>query len=191
MRILGDHFNLIFNNSLQVLKYLFILCFFIQGILFLYGSFNTEKTSNSNSYNLYLSDEDDIFGDFTITQPKKSDILLKRNAYIIFWDFTGGIEYVTIALFNNFNFVEIITLSTTNDGSFDWNVSEVPNSDHYEIGIWDCNDFMNYDFSDDFSILDENPTPLPSSLIIIIVLGIIGGLSLIIIMIVNHRIMSK
>jgi hypothetical protein len=126
-----------------------------------------------------LSDHDDIFGEIQIIRPSDSDILIIGQNFSIKWGYKGSIEYVTIALYKNYRFIDSIVITTINDGEYFWEIDVYEESNDYIIGIWDYNDFNNIDFSDFFTITSQIPTQVDSNLICIIIGISIGTISII------------
>jgi hypothetical protein len=116
-----------------------------------------------------LCDHDDIFGEIYVLNPTDSDVLIIGQNFTIRWSYKGSIEYVTIALYNDFKFTDSIVITTLNDGEYIWIIKEYEESNNYLIGIWDYNDFNNIDFSDRFTIalqISPNSDDLPIYLMI-------------------------
>lgn len=148
--------------------------------------YSIPKGTTSDKYNLNPSDYDDIFGDLNVENPSNLDIILIGQNYTIKWSYKGSIELVTIALYKNYQFVDIIVITTCNDGKYIWTVDSYEESDDYIIAIWDFNDFNNQDFSDFFTIALRYPNRLGNDLLLIIIIFI--GLS---ISIISYFIIKK
>jgi hypothetical protein len=107
--------------------------------------------SNHVSQN-HFSDFDDIFGDILIQRPDKNDIIVFETNFTIMWSSKGSIEHVTIALYKNERFKELLAFITDNDGEFKWEVGTHQEGLDYSIAIWDYNDFNSQDFSEQFTL---------------------------------------
>ena len=108
-------------------------------------------------------DYDDVFGDIKVTSPRRSDILQTGTKFVIKWDSMGGIEFVTIALYKNSEFVDTIAIVTKNDGEYEWMVGNYEEG-FYSIGIWDYQDFNTNDFSEKFQITNNDQMSINSTL---------------------------
>ncbi len=137
-------------------------------------SFLTQNTF-SNEIILYINDFDDVFGDITVLEPSSSDIIIIGEKYNIKWDSKGGIEQVSIGLFQRSEFVESISLVTINDGSYEWDVGFYNEASDYSIGIWDYNDFNCGDLSDYFMIALNKPFSVDFFVIIALIIGLSSG----------------
>ncbi len=130
---------------------IFIICFFLV-MPFIYQIKNVD---HSKGLRVRTMDYDDIFGNIIITSPTSSDTLRTGKIFTIEWNVGGNIEHVTIALYKKSEFVELIVLTTKNDGEFDWLVGDFEDGDDYMIMIWDYNDFNVNDTSDYFQITSK------------------------------------
>ncbi|MFX0142192.1 MAG: Ser-Thr-rich GPI-anchored membrane family protein [Candidatus Hodarchaeota archaeon] len=97
-------------------------------------------------------DYDDIFGDILVLSPTDGDMLNKGDLFTIKWESSGGIKYVTIALYKSHKYIDTIALASINNGEFEWEVGTYNEGTDYTIGVWDYNDFNVADFSDYFVI---------------------------------------
>ncbi|MCH7974504.1 MAG: hypothetical protein IH949_11595, partial [Bacteroidetes bacterium] len=101
-----------------------------------------------------------IIGNFvTVTSPNGGEILLDTEDYIIEWtsNLTGGVE---IQLFKGGVFQFTIVSSTSNDGSFNWNIpGSTESGSDYKVQIASVDDGSIFDQSDgDFTIVSNNIT---------------------------------
>jgi hypothetical protein len=123
-------------------------------------------------------DYDDIFGDIIVISPNEGDKFNIGDIITIEWEYSGGIKYVTIALYRSGNYMDTIALATINDGEFEWNVGNYNEGSDYKIGIWDYNDFNVSDFSYYFTIksTQENRFKITYFIFLtsIIILGLIS-----------------
>lgn len=79
--------------------------------------------------------------------------LIAGKEYRIFWQTTGGIAYVNVELWKDNNKIKDIILNKSNNGYFDWQISEIELIDEtYQIKIKSDSDFTVYAFSNFFSI---------------------------------------
>jgi hypothetical protein len=164
--------------------FIFSLCF-----IFSYHHIFPESRLNPDN-NLKINDKDDIFGDIVVHRPSTKDSLTIGTNFNIKWSYTGSIEFVTIALYKEYKFVDTIVITTTNDGDYLWNIDNYNESNDYSIGIWDYNDFNNYDFSDLFLITSQPPYNF-ENYIFIIIIGILIGITILSISIVVVKLLRK
>jgi len=151
---------------------------FILGILFLasiliYKDFNP----SSKMLKIKIADEDDIFGEFTVTSPSNRDILRIGEIFTIKWDFMGDVKYVSIALYKSMEFIDSIAVTSKNDGEYIWTVGQYEESIDYSIRIWDFNNYMTGDFSDYFQIASDNESNFDPIICLYIIIGISFGLA--------------
>ncbi|MFX1503795.1 MAG: Ser-Thr-rich GPI-anchored membrane family protein [Promethearchaeota archaeon] len=149
-----------------------------------------EAKIEDNKSNLKSNDKDDIFGDIYVLRPSTTDILIIGTNFTIKWSYKGSIEFVTIALYKDYKFIDTITITTSNDGEYLWHIDNYEESNDYSIGIWDYNDFNNYDFSDSFLITMHPPTNLENYLLIITI-GILIGITILTISLILGKLMKN
>ncbi|MFW9826274.1 MAG: hypothetical protein ACFFEY_01495 [Candidatus Thorarchaeota archaeon] len=181
------------RNKPKIRNYYRIFSSFLMLISIISASANSLQQNNpfNEKGTIKLSDHDDIFGEIQIIRPSNSDILIIGQNFSIKWRYKGSIEYVTIALYKNYRFIDSIVITTTNDGEYLWEIDGYEESNDYIIGIWDYNDFNNIDFSDFFTINSQILTQVDCNLVGIIIgtsIGIISIIAITMILVIVIRI---
>ncbi|MFX1388766.1 MAG: Ser-Thr-rich GPI-anchored membrane family protein [Promethearchaeota archaeon] len=155
----------------------FLLAFTLIILLTTHFAFTYSSVVNGMNEKIKSSDHDDIFGEIYILKPSKSQTLIIGNNFSIKWCYKGSIEYVSIALYNDYKFVDSIVITTVNDGEYDWKIESYEESNDYLIAIWDYNDFNNIDFSDFFTIALQNSRE-GNNILEFVIIGFIIGIPL-------------
>lgn len=126
-----------------------------------YGSdYHIKITSNSNTEISDMSDGNFTVGkSIDIISPKTGDVWGQRGSYTIKWyKNTDAGPSVTIDLYIGSTLKKSITSSTSNSGSFDWNIGDTEIGSSYRIKITDLYDPLlgdpPQDISETFSIVD-------------------------------------
>ncbi|UCC19506.1 MAG: hypothetical protein JSV62_15620 [Promethearchaeota archaeon] len=159
---------------------IYLFSFIIMSISIVIFSFSSnlylfqEIDLKNNTHFLNVSDHDDIFGEIHILRPSKSEFLRVGQNFTIKWDSKGSIEFVTIALYKDYQHIETITITTSNNGEYVWFIGNHEDADDYSIGIWDYMDFNNNDFSDSFTISMNLQKKFDNFFIMILIVGLIA-----------------
>ncbi|KKM85512.1 hypothetical protein LCGC14_1288300 [marine sediment metagenome] len=105
--------------------------------------------------NLILYDPLLAYDTINVTSPISASSWEVPSTHIITWDSTGTISNVKIDLYENGVFVTEIVASTTNDGSYSWDVPiGLSTSTLYQIRVSDAIYPLTNDDSDNFEIQD-------------------------------------
>lgn len=154
---------------------LLILGIFFLASILIYKDFNP----SSKMLKIKIADEDDIFGEFTITSPSNHDILRIGENFTIKWDFMGDVKYVSIALYKSMEFLDSIAVTTKNNREYEWEIGQYEESIDYSIRIWDFNNYITGDFSDYFQITSDNENHFDLIISLFIIIGTSLGLAFI------------
>ena len=164
----------------------------ILGVFFIVTNINY---NNINAYSkiskIKIADEDDIFGEFTITSPSNHDILRIGEIFTIKWNFMGDVKYVSIALYKNMELIDSIAVTTKNDGEYKWIVGQYEESIDYSIRIWDFNNYITGDFSYYFHITSDNENHFDLIISLFIIIGTSLGLAFIFGFFLKEKVFSE
>jgi hypothetical protein len=98
----------------------------------------------------------------TMTSPNGGEDWELGSTHIITWSSSDAGSNVKIELYRYGNYYATITSSTSNDGSYTWNIpSTYYDSNYYKIKVSDASNSSVYDYSDsDFSLSTSSPSSI-------------------------------
>ncbi|TFF89396.1 MAG: hypothetical protein EU549_00735, partial [Promethearchaeota archaeon] len=116
-----------------------------------YCVYNANDSPDSVTFSAYM--DTGTINSITVTNPSSSSLWEKNGYYFINWDSTGYVSNVKIELYHYSSFIETISTSTPDDGSYYWEIpSSISPSYNYRIKITSKSDSGIYDYSDYFTI---------------------------------------
>ncbi len=108
-----------------------------------------------------------------IIDPTETTRIKPNSDYTIRWNSTGSINYIKIILWRDLHYEDgllistqvILTIaaSTPNDGSFEWNIPDLPKGSNYYLKLVSTTDSSVTEYSDDFYIgpISNNANSIP------------------------------